>query len=80
MGRRGIESREQILHLESSGIEWTPYATDVVTHVFEKMDGLILMAAGELCFDEEATNVYDRRGRPRALRVTGVPELSKEPL
>lgn len=80
MGRCGIECREQILHLESGGIEWTPYTTDVVTHIFEEMDSLVLMAAGELRFDEEAANVHDCGGRPRELRVTGVPELSKEPL
>lgn len=73
MWRGGIECREQVLHLESGGIEWTPYTTDVVAHVFEEMGGLVLMTTGELSFDEESANMHDCGRRPRELRMAGVP-------
>ena len=68
------------MHLEGGGVECTPYATQVVAHVFEEVDGFFVVAACESRFDETTADADDDSRRPSLLSVAIVPKLGEDPL
>ncbi len=53
------ELGEQSVHVQCGGVKRSPYATQVVAHVFAEMDGGGVVAACELDIDETVTEGDD---------------------
>ena len=81
VARAGVESGEELGHLETLGVEGPPDAAEVVAYIFAELDGagaVVFVRVGGL--DVEATDGDDGGGGPFLLNFAGGPEEFEEPL